>query len=183
VPSPPGSGTLVREFARLRRRVDELSRKTPGTEEILLTWRSMYHNSGTFSVPDNTVTNVSGWLDEPDAPTNSTSEIQYASGIFTVARAGLYLVNLQLAWSVGSSVTGRFSARLDPSGSAGVRVNHIEKHTTGVATFANPDLSTIFYLDAGGTVEGQAVQISGAARTLTSGTGLNFFAIRRLEPY
>lgn len=147
-------------------------------------WRSMFNTSGqSITSTASAFNTVINWQDDAGAPSNTQSEITYGAGVFTVARAGRYAVHYGIVMSMGSGSTGRAAAIISPS-QGHPKMRSYGKSTTAVE-FANPGLSAIVVLPAGGTVTTHVFQNTGgtlALATGSSGEQMNHFQIAYLGP-
>jgi hypothetical protein len=94
-----------------------------------------------------------------------TTGMTFASGIFTIQRAGRYMVNLTAAWDVNA--TNRRLLRILQNGSEKRRVENAPGNATGVAYSQN--VGIILRCAIGDTIAGDVIQTSGVSLNLLAG--------------
>jgi hypothetical protein len=162
-------------FARMAESVDVP--EGLGSGSALHRWRSLIR-AATGTINNVTYTTITGsWVNATGAPTNTDSEIQFASGVFTVARDGPYLINGSVLFA--ANATGSRRVKLLLNG-----VTDLAIGTVGGVS-GDPVAPSVHWegpLAAGDTVTFQVYQSSGGSLALASNAGFTFYTIHYTGP-
>lgn len=106
------------------------------TNDVGAVFARAHINANITGIPNNAYTNITGWT------TDELSGISYSSGVFTIAKSGLYLVTARLQYSVASGYrvgvklnrnnSGNGPTNLAPSGAAtSVQITELMRFSAG----------------------------------------------------
>lgn len=124
-------------------------------------------SSSTQTLTSGTTATVTGWAGTGNIPWSNL----YANGVWTIAQAGLYLLNFTVAYATATSTTGSRGAFIFVNSSEVRRMVADAGNATSVIA-----VSTLVNLAAGDTVEFRAYQNSGV-----NGVALNSTPGHRMQ--
>jgi hypothetical protein len=136
----------------------------------------MYSNSSAQSIPNNALTTVTNWTKVTD---RVNANFNAATGVFTAPATGIYQISGQLTYSSAiGAVNTQYTAAIDVNGSIVAQGAFFQESTS--TDLVSVPFSGVVSLTSGQTLQIQAFQTSGVARTLSSTAALTFMSINRL---
>lgn len=136
----------------------------------------LYTNASGQSIANNTLVTVTTWTKTAD---RVNANFNASTGIFTAPAAGWYQISGQLTYSAAAGVVNaQYSAAILANGTV-VAEGAGFQQSASTALVSVPFSATV-PLSAGQTLQVQAFQTSGVARTLSASSPLTYVSINRL---
>jgi hypothetical protein len=136
----------------------------------------IYGNTAGQTIPTSTVTAITGWTLVSD---RIGTNFNASTGVFTAPSTGYYRVSAQLAYSAAAgSINAAYEAIVLANGTQICAGAVFQQSTGSEAVTVSADC--IVSVNASQTISISAGQTSGASRTLSTTTGLNYVSINRI---
>jgi hypothetical protein len=136
----------------------------------------MYTNGSAQSIPNNALTTVTTWTKVTD---RVNANFNASTGVYTAPATGYYQVSGQLTYSSATGVVGtQYTVGINVNGTVIAEGTMFQQSTS--ATSVSVPFSAVVSLSSGQTLQIQAFQNSGSARTLNSSAAINYLSIDRI---
>jgi hypothetical protein len=136
----------------------------------------LYVNSTTQSIPNATVTPITGWTQKYD---RLNANFNPTNGMYEAPQNGYYLVSGQVTFQgFSAAVSNTFQAIIAVNG--GVIISGIVSQQTSSAIAQSVNVSGVIFAAAGTTINLSAYQNTGSSVTLNGSPSVTYFSVSRI---